>query len=75
MYIYVYIYICIYIYLYVYIYDQYKQEKYNWKKLCVSSFAMFYFDLNYKENKVQFSQSTFKQKQEFQELQKFAFLS
>ena len=26
---------------YIYIYEQYKQEKYHWKKLCVSSFEIF----------------------------------
>ena len=61
--IYVYMHI-IYIYtnLYVYVYEQYKQEKYHWKKLCVRSFEMFYFNLNHKENKVQFFTELFQTK-------------
>ena len=58
----IYIYIYIYINLYVYIYEQYKQEKYHWKKLCVRSFEMFYFNLNHKENKVQFFTELFQTK-------------
>ena len=46
----------------MYIYKQYKQEKHHWKKLCVSSFEKFYFNLNHEENKVEFLQSSLKQK-------------
>ena len=58
----IYIYIYIYVNLCVYIYEQYKQEKYHWKKLCVRSFEMFYFNLNHKENKVQFFTELFQTK-------------
>ena len=47
---------------YIYIYEQYKQEKYHWKKLCVSSFEIFYFYLNHKENKVKFFTEHFQRK-------------
>ena len=63
IYIYTYTYICMYIYIYlhVYIYEQYKQEKYHWKRL-VSSFEIFYFYLNHKENKVQYFTEHFQTK-------------
>ena len=54
---YIYIYICM-----LYIYEEYKQKKYHWKKLCFSSFEMFYFCLNHKENKVQFLTEHFRTK-------------
>ena len=39
-----------------------EQEKCHWKKLYVSSFEIFYFYLNHKENKVQFFTEHFQTK-------------
>ena len=58
MYIYKYINVCIYIiyskYIYICNIHMCEQEECHWKKLYVSSFEIFYFYLNHKENKLQF---------------------
>ena len=65
LYTYILLYIYIYMYVYVHIYEQYNQEKYHWKKLCVSCFeipTLFYFYLKHKKTSYNFLQSTYKQK-------------